>query len=393
MMKIFVALGILLSICFRVCDSFEFLKPMQIGSRLRSKAQPQVQQLQAMQVTAPPRKKAQNETRRPGVAYGANKPPSDAPVSRPSAFATNLLTLLEAESVGTLMPKEELVAILVELRKNDIIMEKIHNRFSHVWKYFHFLVYNEKRSLKEILGEDLTLKVLNVAEKLDIYDHRTVKSFVKTPAFSNVVSGVVYESMFDVGRKIDVLGGVVNSIPVVGPIRQGIGRGIKKGLDKTLGVRFKKSLSPVVNEESMQKVAKFMSSQKNKQTFEQMNRNIVENIISRPLCSIFPDSTGDEMDKLRVAVWNIIIEAPPAELYPWLSVLYDNISLTKLSDIIQIDTSITTSPSTGVSSGNSGGSRRSPKQQRGSQSVLSDGGSGADGKQEKKTSFNVSIRI
>jgi len=105
-MKIFVALGILLSICFRVCDSFEFLKPMQIGSRLRSKAQPQVQQLQAMQVTAPPRKKAQNETRRPGVAYGANKPPSDAPVSRPSAFATNLLTLLEAESVGTLMPKE-----------------------------------------------------------------------------------------------------------------------------------------------------------------------------------------------------------------------------------------------------------------------------------------------
>ncbi|KAJ1439096.1 hypothetical protein B484DRAFT_444242 [Ochromonadaceae sp. CCMP2298] len=257
--------------------------------------------------------------------------------ARPSAFMKNLFQLMEAESIGSLMPKEDLMEMIREVRSNAVIMKKVENRFQYFWKYFAALVYNEKRSFKEILGPEISTKVLQVAEKLDIYDHRTVRSFIQTPAFSHVMSGLVYESVFDVVKNVDVMGRVVNRIPIVGDLRRGIGRGIKRGIDNTIGLRVRTLMTPVVNENNVGRIADFMSSQKNKKAFEMVNRNIVENVISRPLCTIFPPYGSSEFDAMRQAVWNIIVESPPEEIFPLINVFYENLSSTKLSELLTVN--------------------------------------------------------
>mmetsp|Transcript_9107 Transcript_9107/g.20057 ORF Transcript_9107/g.20057 Transcript_9107/m.20057 type:complete len:341 (-) Transcript_9107:34-1056(-) len=254
-----------------------------------------------------------------------------------SGLMDDLYTLLKQESIGSLLPKEDLITMIQECRSNDVIMLKVRERFLHVWKYFHALVYNENRALREIMGPELSEKVLRVAEKLDIYDHRTVRSFIQTPAFSHVMSGLVYESVFDVVKNVDVMGRVVNRIPIVGDLRRGIGRGIKRGIDNTIGLRVRTLMTPVVNENNVGRIADFMSSQKNKKAFEMVNRNIVENVISRPLCTIFPPYGSSEFDAMRQAVWNIIVESPPEEIFPLINVFYENLSSTKLSELLTVN--------------------------------------------------------
>jgi len=256
--------------------------------------------------------------------------------ARPSAFMKNLFQLMEAESIGSLMPKEDLMEMIREVRSNAVIMKKVENRFQYFWKYFAALVYNEKRSFKEILGPEISTKVLQVAEKLDIYDHRTVRSFIQTPAFSHVLSGVFYEMFFDMGKKVDVLGRIVNRVPIVGPIRASVGRGVKRGLDKTLGVRFKRSLAPRLTEDSIKRLADFMVSQQNRSPFESINRNIVDGIISRPLSTIFPNDK-EQIEKMRAAAWSMLTETPPDEIFPLISLFYDNVAQTKLSEMMTVN--------------------------------------------------------
>jgi hypothetical protein len=261
----------------------------------------------------------------------ASKEPASA-----SALMSDLYSLFQSESIGSLLPKEDLVTMIKEVRSNDIIMLKVRERFLYAWKYFHALVYNENRSLREIMGPELSEKVLRVAEKLDIYDHRTVRSFIQTPAFSHVLSGVFYETFFDMGKKVDVMGRLVNKIPIVGPLRASVGRGVKKGLDKTLGVRFKRSLAPRLTEDSIKRLADFMVSQQNRTPFEGLNRNIVDGIISRPLCTIFPNDK-EQIDKMRIAAWSMVTETPPDEIFPLISLFYDNVAQTKLADMMTVD--------------------------------------------------------
>ncbi|KAJ1438767.1 hypothetical protein B484DRAFT_444392 [Ochromonadaceae sp. CCMP2298] len=253
-----------------------------------------------------------------------------------SGLMDDLYTLLKQESIGSLLPKEDLITMIQECRSNDVIMLKVRERFLHVWKYFHALVYNENRALREIMGPELSEKVLRVAEKLDIYDHRTVRSFIQTPAFSHVLSGVFYEMFFDMGKKVDVLGRIVNRVPIVGPIRASVGRGVKRGLDKTLGVRFKRSLAPRLTEDSIKRLADFMVSQQNRSPFESINRNIVDGIISRPLSTIFPNDK-EQIEKMRAAAWSMLTETPPDEIFPLISLFYDNVAQTKLSEMMTVN--------------------------------------------------------
>lgn len=256
--------------------------------------------------------------------------------TRGPTFLENLSNMLEQESVSSFLPKDDLITMANEIRFNQVIMKKAYERFEVIWKYFREMVYEENRTLRDILGEEIYEKVLEIAGKLDVYDKQTVRSFIQTPAFVGMFGGIVYETIADAIGRVDWIGKRVNRIPVIGPIRQRVRKSIKNRLDRTVGRRFKKSVFNMVGEDSMLSLADFMVTQQNNKPFEDANRSIIETICNRPISSFFPE-TDETDEKLKKAIWSIVTDTPTSEFLPIMNYLYDKLGSARLSDIIALN--------------------------------------------------------
>ena len=257
------------------------------------------------------------------------------PTKQPSKFLQRFYAMMEEESVGSLLPKEDLVAMANEIRFNQVIMRKAYTRFEVVWKHFQTLVYEEDRNLQSILGDEISRKVLDIAGKLDFYEKKTVRSFIRTPAFTGIFGGIVYEMLLEGLQRMDLLGRTVNKLPVVGPLRQRIGRTLRSTVDRTVGLRFKKAMLKNLDKDSMSGLADFMVAQRDNKGIEGVNRNIIEGILTRPLKTFFPE--GKEADeKLKKAIWSIVTDTPTSEFVPIINFLYENLGAKRLSDIVAL---------------------------------------------------------
>ena len=86
------------------------------------------------------------------------------------------------ESLNSLFPKSAAVEVIKEIKKSKII-DKNELEFSNFWKSAEEKLREEKRSLKAVIGDDGTSKILAFIDKTDIYDPVTVRAFLQTPAF------------------------------------------------------------------------------------------------------------------------------------------------------------------------------------------------------------------
>merc|ERR1719229_217876 len=100
------------------------------------------------------------------------------------------------------------------------------------------------------------------------------------PAVEQILSDILYEGIFEFIQKADLLGNVVNSLPVIGPIRQTIVAEFKKSLDRVLGPQIKKFLASY-NRVAVQRVIDLVVSPQNTQAFGAANRKIVESLFER----------------------------------------------------------------------------------------------------------------
>ena len=66
-------------------------------------------------------------------------------------------------------------------------------------------------------------------------DADATRAVLRTPAVEGVIGSVLYEGIFQFIQTVDIIGNIVNGLPVIGPIRQQILNAFKKELDRTLG--------------------------------------------------------------------------------------------------------------------------------------------------------------
>jgi hypothetical protein len=75
---------------------------------------------------------------------------------------------------------------------------------------------NEKRTLAVFLGDTNTKSLLKQVDSLDLYEPAAVRAFLNTPAFEGMLGGILYEAIFEFLQKVDLLGNIVNGLPVIG---------------------------------------------------------------------------------------------------------------------------------------------------------------------------------
>ena len=238
-----------------------------------------------------------------------NNLPNKAAILAPKAADAVEKWLLN-EPFDQILPRENLSAAVREFQSNSASLESNKALFEKWWLQFEATVREEVRPLKVILGSQVTLELLEDVEKADVYDPTTVRAFLQNPAFETMIGGILYEGIFEFIQRVDIIGNVVNKLPIIGPIRQTIMSEFKKSLDKSLGGQVKVFLSSF-NRVAVQRMIDFILSPSNRISLQKANRNVVQSFLERPLSNVIPDAKFSLM--VRDQIWKALTEVPTAE--------------------------------------------------------------------------------
>lgn len=214
------------------------------------------------------------------------------------------------EPLEQIVPRESLSSAIKEIQSNGAFWDANKSLYEKWWLQFENTVREEKRSLKDILGKEFVNEMLSTVEKADVYDPTTVRAFLQNPAFESMIGGILYEGIFEFIQRVDIIGNVVNSLPIIGPIRQTIMSEFKKNLDKTLGGQVKTFLSSF-NRVAVQRMIDFVLSPSNRISLQKANKSLVQSLLERSFSSIVPNKETTNM--LRDRLWLALRETPPSE--------------------------------------------------------------------------------
>lgn len=150
------------------------------------------------------------------------------------------------------------------------------------------------------------------------------------------MGGILYEGIFEFLKRVDIIGNIVNQLPIIGPIRQTILNEFKSTLDRTLGPQVKTFLS-TFNRVAVQRMVEFVLSKDNREGLMKANRNLAESILNRPVCEIMLNQQDSE--RTKKFLFSSISNASEQDLVNAVNTAYDKVgevSLGKYFDIASL---------------------------------------------------------
>lgn len=249
------------------------------------------------------------------------------------------------ESLNSIAPKEEVLAVVKELSfsaSNEFWSTQYKN-YSTLYDKLDRQVREDDRPISDILGKNATASLLSLVDKADIFDAQSVNVFLKTPAFEEILSNVIYDAIFQFIEKADILGNIINTLPVIGPIRKTINDSLKKSLDQTLGKQIKVFLVDY-NRVALQRIIDYISSKENRPKFRKANILLVTSLLSRTANSLLP-SIADS-GKLKDRIWEFVVNGiGEQETAALLDSLYEAVGEDRVGSFVDFEAVLRQSPS------------------------------------------------
>jgi len=247
---------------------------------------------------------------------------------------------IKDESLISFISKTDLILILEELKSNEQLWNDNKVNFDKYWIKLDEELRNENRRIDEIIGSSLTTKIIKTVQDIDIYDPVAVRAFLQTPAIELMISGILYEGIFEFLQKVDIIGSIINNLPIIGPIRQTIVKEFKNSLDKLLGPQIKIFLS-TFNRVAVERMISFVLSTDNRKGLQVANKKLIENLLSRPVSSLVPNR--ESSNKLKEQLWSAIKEIPIKDISNIIDILYEQVGDKSISSFIDVDKILDTS--------------------------------------------------
>lgn len=239
---------------------------------------------------------------------------------------SNWLVLQPLESI---VSPEDLKKCAEELNANDRYWQQNRPLFEKYWDRLEDTLRTEKRSLRQVLGEKTINNLLTRVEAWDIYEPTTVRAFLQNAAFEDMIGGILYEGIFMFIQKVDIIGNIIDKIPVLGPVRKIVMTEFKSSLDKTVGGQVKAFLS-TFNRIAVERMIEYVLNAKNRSALQKANGAVARSLFDRPLASIAPGK--DTSILLRDQLWNLLRDVPPSEIITLTETMYERVASKSIQD-------------------------------------------------------------
>ena len=248
---------------------------------------------------------------------------------------------LSNEPISRVLPRGDFKQSLDELNANAAFWEENKPTYEKYWDRVEDTFRKEKRSLRQILGDSAVNSLLQRIESWDIYEPTTVRAFLQNAAFEDMMGGILYEGIFMFIQRVDIVGNIIDKIPVLGPVRKIVITEFKAQLDKTVGGQVKGFLS-TFNRIAVERMIEYILSPKNRPMLQKANRAVAQSLLERPFSSIGPDHATALV--VRDRLWELVRAAPPSEFVALFNAMYERLEDKTLQDFGDVQRVIDAAP-------------------------------------------------
>lgn len=197
------------------------------------------------------------------------------------------------------LPPMDLARAVRSMRADKALLDSYRPIYDKATARIEKTLREETRTIREIIGEEASMRALASLEGI-AGDPEATRAVLRTPAVESVIGSILYEGIFEFIQTVDLIGNIVNSLPIIGPIRQQIVSGFKRELDRTLGRQVKSFLGSY-SRLATEQLASLVLSEENSKGFAQARRRLGEEVLGRPLSSLVPASAV--VQDLRESAW------------------------------------------------------------------------------------------
>jgi hypothetical protein len=208
--------------------------------------------------------------------------PTDA-----TRFVTDYDAWLREQTLRSLLSKEELLGASKALKEDDAFWEKHRPRFDELWALGEKRLRDEERPVRELIGAAAATRVVDGAEGLDP-DPEAVSAFLRSPAIEAMLGSVLYQGITEFLKKADLIGRVVNKLPVIGGIRRKVMGIFTDEIENRLEAQIKGFLGGFSGL-AVERMITFVLSDENRQGMAKARGRLANHLLDRPVKSLIPE--------------------------------------------------------------------------------------------------------
>lgn len=147
-----------------------------------------------------------------------------------------------------------------------------------------------------------------------------------------MMGSILYEAIYEFLRRVDIIGNVMNKLPIIGPIKVAIDREFKKSLDRTVGIQIKTFLA-TFNRTAVQRMMDFVLSASNRAALRKANRNAADVLLNRPVSQLLPTDAAKN-DAWKKQLWSAVASTSVDELLPAIDMVYRSVGDIPLNSVL-----------------------------------------------------------
>lgn len=235
----------------------------------------------------------------------------------PRRFLEDFQGWLRERRPGELVTREESSRLLDDLRKDEPFWTRARPRFDTAWERAERRLRDEKRPLKDLLSPEVQQRLLDGAEALDP-DPEAMRTFLRSPAIEKMLGSVLYTGIFEFIKKVDLIGAVINRMPVIGPIRKKVMAMFAEEVETRVEGQIKGFLGGFSGL-AVERMIQFVLSPENREAFGKARRRLAEHLLQRPVSSLLPEPATTA--RWRDAAWKALRDealVDEAQVLDWL---------------------------------------------------------------------------
>ncbi|KAJ1620624.1 hypothetical protein T492DRAFT_1150130 [Pavlovales sp. CCMP2436] len=203
---------------------------------------------------------------------------------------------VRTQRVSDIVPEKKLRSLLKAVRSDVSFWERQHEQYERLWFRVEAQLRLDARPVREVLGEELSQDALIMLEQFDSAPF--MRSAMQSDAVEKLLGSVLYEALFAFIKSADILGNMMSSLPLFGPMRDQIIRESKKSLDAVMGAQISGFLGSY-SKEAVKSAVSYVDG--HGADFSKAQRRAVEELLNRPFNSVLPSAADTAL--IRDTVW------------------------------------------------------------------------------------------
>jgi hypothetical protein len=202
-------------------------------------------------------------------------------------------------SVNDLLARVDLTAIGREIAKDDETRQAAYKLYDLVWDWVRDELAREERTVREIMGGELSDHVLTLAQTKEP-DEETARILFRSSAAEAMFGRVLYEGITEFLSRVDMIGAILDKVPLIGGIKGKIEDNIPEGTGGLVEGRIKQFLGNFSGA-ACEKALNFVLSPEHVDDVQAVQAEVVRYLLDQPVSDYVPDS--EESEQLKEAVW------------------------------------------------------------------------------------------